>query len=156
MIGLIAAYGLSLSVVLEDAYAMPNFTIEHLSEERMLEAWPILRASGTEPVPEWWKSEAKALIGRGGGVLVARAANNSIHGLAVYEPVERPRAGRVLAVDKLITFELSRKEPVKLALSEALERLASALGCCRVDLPIAAKGMSAISQREALVRAAMT
>lgn len=118
---------------------MPNFTIEQLSEDRIFDAWPVVRASGAEPVREWWESEAKSLIDRGGGVLVARAGNGCILGLALYEAIQTLSAGRVLEVDKLITFELSRKEPVKQALSDALKLIASRSGCSRVALPVVAK-----------------
>jgi hypothetical protein len=119
---------------------MANFTIERLSPERVSDAWPILQATRAEPLPQWWESEGKDLIQRGGGVLVARAADGSIHGLATYETAERPDAARVLAVETLVTFELSRKQPAKRALCAALELLATELGCSGVGLPILVRG----------------
>ena len=100
---------------------MPNFAIEHLSTRQLSEAWPILHATRAVPVAVWWENEAKDLIRRGGGVLVARTADGSIHGLATYESVDRPHGGRLLEVGKLIAFELNRKEPVRHALCEALD-----------------------------------
>jgi hypothetical protein len=119
---------------------MPAFTIEHLDEQKLLDAWPILRAAGAEPLPDWWENEARALLGRGGGVLAARAPDGSVHGIATYECVHRPRTGSVLAVDRLVTFELSRKEPVKEALGGALHMIASAFCCSAIALPLPAKG----------------
>lgn len=98
---------------------MSNFTVEHLGEDRLAQAWPILRAAGAESIPEWWENEARALIGRGGGVLVARTADGSIHGIVTFE-----RAEGAPEITRLITFELNRKEPVKHALCDALDLLA--------------------------------
>jgi hypothetical protein len=119
---------------------MPAFTIEHLDESRLLDAWPVLRAAGAEPLPDWWEIEALELMQRGGGVLAARAPDGSVHGVATYECVHRPRAGSMLAVDRLMTFELNRKEPVKAALCEAIYRIAAAFCCSSVALPLPAKG----------------
>src|SRR6476469_2081587 len=119
---------------------MPAFTIEHLDEHKLLDAWPLLRSAGVEPLPDWWENEALVLMRRGGGVLAARAPDGSVHGVATYECVHRPRAGSVLAVDRLLTFELNRKEPVKAALCEAIHRMAFAFCCSAVALPLRAKG----------------
>lgn len=115
---------------------MAHFEVEHLRENELAEAWPLLHAAAVDNVWPWWENEAAALLRRGGGVLVARAGNRAIHGLATYEPVKRPLAGRVLAVDKLITFELSRKLPARHALGKALDLLAIALGCRAVAMPL--------------------
>jgi len=119
---------------------MPAFTIEHLDEQNLLDAWPLLRSAGAEPLPAWWQNEARALLGRGGGVLAARAPDGSIHGIATYECVRRARAGSVLAVDRLVTLELNRKEPVKQALGGALHMIASAFCCSTIALPLPARG----------------
>jgi hypothetical protein len=114
---------------------MAVFTIEHLDERKLLDAWPLLRLAGAEPLPDWWGNEALDLMGRGGGVLAARAPDGSIHGIATYECVHRPRAGSMLAVNRLVTCELNRKEPVKGALCGALHRIAAAFCCSAVALP---------------------
>ena len=119
---------------------MPELTIEHLDEQKLLDAWPLLRSAGVESLPDWWENEASALMDRGGGVLAARAADGSVHGVATYECVHRPRTGSVLAVDRLVTFELNRKEPVKEALGGALHMIASAFCCSAIALPLPAKG----------------
>jgi hypothetical protein len=80
-------------------------------------------------------------------VLVARAADGSIHGLATYESVERPDGGRLLGVGKLITFELNRKEPVRHALCEALDLLARGGGFDGVALPLSANAAPDIRRR---------
>jgi hypothetical protein len=119
---------------------MPAFTIEHLDERTLLDAWPLLRSAGAEPLPDWWANEAIALMSRGGGVLAARAPNGSVHGVATYECVHRPRGGSMLAVDRLVTFELNRKEPAKEALGDALHMIASAFCCSAIALPLPGKG----------------
>jgi hypothetical protein len=119
---------------------MPAFAIEHLGEQELLDAWPILRSANAQPLPNWWENEARELIGRGGGVLAARADDGSVHGVATYECVHRPRAGSVLAVDRLVTFELNRREPVKEALCDALYVIAAVFCCSAVALPLPANG----------------
>jgi hypothetical protein len=119
---------------------MTAFTIEHLDEHKLLDAWPLLRSAGVEPLPDWWENEALVLMRRGGGVLAARAPDGSVHGVATYECVHRPRAGSVLAVERLVTFELNRKEPVKEALGGALHMIASAFCCSAIALPLPSNG----------------
>jgi len=125
----------------EDSAGMPAFTIEHLEERTLLAAWPILRSAGAGPVSAWWENEARELLSRGGGVLVARAPDGSVHGIATYECVRRPRAGCVIAVDRLLTFELNRKEPVKEALCSAIYKIAEAFCCSSVAFPLPAKDL---------------
>jgi hypothetical protein len=119
---------------------MALFSIEHLSEDRLPDAWPIVRMSHSHANAEWWISEAKALIHRGGGILAARAPDGMIHGIATYEVTKKALLGRVLAVDTLITFELSRRAPARHALCDALELLASAFDCRSLVLPLPSKG----------------
>lgn len=119
---------------------MPAFTIENLDESTLLDAWPLLRSTGAEAVPDWWENEGRALMGRGGGVLAARAPDRSVHGVATYECVNRGRGGPMLAVDRLVTLELNRKEPVKAELCHALRKMASAFRCSSIALPLPARG----------------
>jgi hypothetical protein len=130
---------------------MPAFAIEHLDEQKLLDAWPLLPSTNAEPLPTWWENEALELMGRGGGVLAARAGDGCVHGVATYECVHRPRAGRVLAVDRLVTFELKR-EPVKQALCDALYVIAAAFCCSAVALPLPAKAF--LRQRAAHIHGA--
>lgn len=109
---------------------MPRFTVEHLGNAQLDEAWPLVRMSGAHFEPDWWRTEAKQVIGRGGGVLAARAADGSIHGIATYEP-----DADGLAVARLLTFELNRTAPCRRSLSAALEILAVALDCDGVEFP---------------------
>jgi hypothetical protein len=118
---------------------MAQFTIEHLSEDVLLHAWPIVRMSHSLANPGWWVSEATALIERGGGILAARAPDGTIHGVATYEVAKKALLGRVLAVDTLITFELSRRAPARRALCDALDLLGHAFDCRNIVLPLPSK-----------------
>ena len=119
---------------------MAQFAIEHLSENELLEAWPVVQQSHSHATAGWWISEGKALIERGGGILAARAPDGKIYGVATYEVARKALLGRVLAVDTLIAFELSRRAPVRHALCDAIELLASAFDCRSIVLPLPSKG----------------
>lgn len=119
---------------------MAQFVIEQLSEGELLEAWPVVQQCHSHANPGWWISEGIALIERGGGILAARAPDGSIHGVATYEVARKALLGRVIAVDTLITFELSRRAPARHALYGALELLASAFECRSIVLPLPLNG----------------
>lgn len=119
---------------------MSKFAIEHLSEDRLGEAWPVVCMAHSHANAEWWISESSALIGRGGGILAARGPDGSIHGVATYEVARKGALGRVLAVGTLVTFELSRRAPARHALCDALDLLGHAFDCRSVVLPLPSKG----------------
>lgn len=119
---------------------MPRFAIDHLSDDQLREAWPVVRMSQAHANCDWWMGEAAALIERGGGILAARAPDGNVHGIATYAVAHKPHLGRVLAVEDLVTFELSRRAPARHALYEALELLASAFDCRSIVLPLPSKG----------------
>ena len=119
---------------------MAQFAIEHLSEDGLAQAWPVVQQSHSHANVYWWISEGSALIERGGGILAARGPDGSIHGVATYEVARKALLGRVLAVDTLISFELRRRAPVRHALCDALEFLASAFDCRGIVLPLPSKG----------------
>lgn len=99
---------------------MPHFTVQHLRAEQLGEAGALLRLAGYGTDLAEWEREARAVMQRGGGILVARAADGSAHGLATYEI-----AGASIAVARLVSFDLSRKRHARAALVDALERIAS-------------------------------
>lgn len=119
---------------------MPRFRIEHLNADRLVEAWPVVRMARAHANCSWWLSEAEVLIERGGGILAARAPDESIYGAATYAVARKPLLGRVLAVDMLISFELSSRAPARQALYEALGLLASAFDCRSIVLPLPSRG----------------
>ena len=119
---------------------MALFTVELLSEDQLVEADAMIRIAGANSPAGWWGSEAGELIRRGGGVLAARSGDGALHGLATYEVVRRQRAGRVLAVGTLLSFDLSRKQPAKQALVHALELISDAFDCSAIAVPLRVKG----------------
>lgn len=118
---------------------MTHFVVENLKRDQLLDAWPVVRMSTAEVHPEWWINDAKLLIGRGGGVLAARGPDCRVHGIATYEPVKDRYRGKILAVEELITFELSTKAPARRALCDALDDLSLALGCDGIALGMPAQ-----------------
>lgn len=119
---------------------MQRFAIDHLNGDELIDAWPVVRMSDAHANCDWWLSEAEALIERGGGILAARAPDGNIHGISTYAVARKPHLGRVLAIDVLVTFELSCRAPARLALCEALELLASAFDCRSIVFPLPSKG----------------
>jgi hypothetical protein len=119
---------------------MSKFAVEHLSDDRLADAWPVVCMSHSHANVEWWISEAAAVIGRGGGVLAASALDGTIYGVATYEVAKKAVLGRVLAVGTLVTFELSRRAPARHALCDALDLLGHAFVCRSVVLPLPSKG----------------
>jgi|SRR5947209_17451888 len=102
---------------------MPNFTIEQLQHDHLCDAWPLVRMSGLEASVDWWVHDATELIHHGGGVLVARAPDGSIHGVATYEVLGEPPLAKVVPGKILVTFELNGNAPVKRTLCKTLEQM---------------------------------
>jgi len=117
---------------------MAHFTVENLQKDRLGEAWPVVRTSGLEANLDWWLTDAAGRIDRGGGVLVARAPDGSIHGVAAYGLAGKTHEARVLTVDLLLTFELNGRAPARRALSKALEKAAAALDSTGIVIPLGA------------------
>lgn len=113
---------------------MPELTVRRLGESELELAWPLLRGRSGETSPGGWRRFAERLLRRGGGVVGIAAEDGLLHGIATFEPVTRARSGRVLQVDNLVTFELSRKAPVRNALCAALADFARALQCEAVSV----------------------
>jgi hypothetical protein len=114
--------------------AMPGFTIEHLTHERLLDAWPIVRSSGGYARADWWLAHAACLIGDGGGVLAVRAADGAVHGVAIYRLGRDRSFNKVLSVQSIITFELRRRAPARRTLCDALDELSLKLDCNGVEM----------------------
>jgi hypothetical protein len=108
---------------------IPELDVIELDQDELALAWPLVRASSPELQLEGWQTFAEALIDRGGGVLAVAAPDQALHGVATYEPIEKPRFGRMLHVDTLVIFELSGSAPTRKVLVGALRQVAAALGC---------------------------
>lgn len=128
---------------------MPHFTVTELERADLAAAWPVVRAAAPGLDPERWQSFAEALIDRGGGVIGVAAEDGGLHGIATYDPVEKLHQGKVLKVDTLVSFELSRRAPVRRLLCEALDRLAHLLGCDALAVTVPSRGYVAQMEKKA-------
>lgn len=117
---------------------MAEFTVQALKPNELSEAWPIVR-SGPYPNVDWWLSEAADLIRNGGGVLVARAQDGRIYGVASFDAPAHLATERVLNIRLLISFDLSLSSPARDALLRSLRRIAGRLECRHIIAPLVAR-----------------
>ena len=122
---------------------MLQFTVQQLTREQLASAWPLVRAGGAILDLDRWLEAGRRLLGNGGGILAVATGEGALHGVATYETVEEVAAGKVLQVDTFVTFELSRRAPVRAVLCDALERLGAALGCDAVSVSADNRGFLA-------------
>lgn len=108
---------------------MHGLTIIDLGTDDLATAWPLARTASPWLSLDGWKCSVEEIIGHGGGVIAVVAPDGCLHGVATYQPIDKRRAGRVLFIETLVTFELSRKALVRRFLCESLERMSLALGC---------------------------
>ena len=108
---------------------MPDLDVIELDQDELALAWPLVRTSCPRLEPAGWQALAESLIDRGGGVLGVAAPDRALHGVATYETIEKPKFGRVLHVDTLVTFELSGRAPARAVLVGALRRISEERGC---------------------------
>jgi hypothetical protein len=108
---------------------MPRLTVIELERDELAKAWPLVRAVSSSLDPEEWQRSAAELIRQGGGVVAVVAQDGCLHGVATYQPVDKAPASRFLYLETMVTFELSRRAPVRQLLCDCLECLAAALGC---------------------------
>ena len=116
---------------------MPDLTIRQLDRSDLDQAWPLVNCTSRIPSLLGWRRFAGHLFERGGGVVGIAAPDGHFHGIATYEPIAEKRSGRLLQVDILVAFELSRRAPVRRALCEALDGFARLFDCeaVRVSMP---------------------
>lgn len=119
---------------------MPRFTITPVEQRQLHRAWPLIRCVWRGATIDDWLSFGSALVGRGGGVIAATADDEVFHGLATYEAADSPGAGKVLRVDLLVAFELTRRAPARQSLRVALDRLATRFGCNAVAIAVPSRG----------------
>ena len=128
---------------------MPHFTVTTLESDQLAAVWPLVRTAVPGLAPAGWTEFAEALIERGGGIVAVAAEDGAFHGIATYEPAEKLGLGKVLKVETLVAFELSRRAPVRRLLCEALDRLAALLGCTAVAVSTTNRGFAAHMARKA-------
>lgn len=105
---------------------MSQFTVIHLQGDRLDEALPLVRMAAPTATVDQWRHFVGWLGRNDGGVLAAFAGDGRPHGIAAFRPEESLSLGRVLHVEPMVTFELSRSAPARTALCQALELLAVA------------------------------
>ena len=119
---------------------MAQFTIAHLYDEQIEDAYPMVRMAAPDLSLERWVEFGLSAIAGEGGVLGAYSGDGTLHGVAVYCPDDRLLAGRVLRIEPMVTFELNPRSPARAALCEALELLAAAKGCRQLVFHLPSRG----------------
>lgn len=122
---------------------MLQFTVIQLNQNELPSAWPLVRSVAPERDLQQWLDFANSLRTRGGGVMAVAAEGGTIQGVAAYRVVDRDDLGRLLHVDPFVTFELTRRAPVRRVLGEALERLARHRECRAVAAAAPGRGYCA-------------
>lgn len=116
---------------------MPTFTLEPLTENRIGEAYPLVRMVQPGMTFAEWEKEALAYL-QAGGILALVAPSGIIQALAGWE--DQPGSA-ALKVDLFVVFELSRKAPARRALCEGLQALAMERGKQAVQFPLGSLGL---------------
>ena len=116
---------------------MPDLRIRQLYRDDIERAWPLARSKSQFSSLSGWKRFAHDLVERGGGVIAVSAEDGCLHGIATYEPITQKDVDRVLEVETMVAFELSRRAPIRHALCDALIGFARLFDCgvVRVTLP---------------------
>lgn len=128
---------------------MTSFTVIKLAQERLDEAYPLIRAA-THIGQRRWHAYARLLAKRGGGILAVASPENRIHGVASYRGENTLRHGRALIVDAVAAFEFHSHSPIRNTLFEALKCEAQRRQCdtlvitATVPREMAAAGDSAL------------
>ena len=113
---------------------MPNLRIRQLDREDVARAWALVRSKSRITSLSGWNRFAHDLFERSGGIIAVSAEDGCLHGVATYEPIRKRGSGRVLQVEIMVAFELSRRAPVRHALCDALLGFARLFGCDFVRL----------------------
>lgn len=119
---------------------MPLFAVTELPRCRIALAWPLVRTARRHLSLGDWQADCDKLAERGGGVLGVEAEGGTLFGVATYEPRRTPRAGRVLQVDTLLSFEISSLAPVRQALCKSLFDFARRLECEALSIAMPNRG----------------
>jgi len=117
---------------------MPDLKVGCLEEAELDRALPLVRLVAPQVTPKSWRRQATDAFDRGGGVIAVTAEDGLIHGVALFQPRQMLRLGKVLQVDDLITMEMSRKAPVHELLINTLTHLARSLECQSLAMSIPA------------------
>lgn len=119
---------------------MANFSVVHLHDDRLDEAFPLVRMAAPEATPAQWRRFVGWLRDNDGGVLAAFADDPRPHGIAAFRSEQSLSQSRTLLVDPMVTFELNPSAPARAALCEALELIALAKGCEKLVIATPSRG----------------
>lgn len=110
---------------------MPRLSVTSLTEEKVGEAYPLIRAA-TRITLSRWEAYVRLVRRRGGDVLVVADKDGAIYGTAAFRTGSTLRHHRCLIVDAIAAFEIGLLATVKGHLCEALQREAIARGCSAI------------------------
>lgn len=113
---------------------MPDLRIRQLDREDVARAWPLVRSKSRLSSLSGWNRFAHDLFERSGGIIAVSAEDGCLHGIATYEPITKRNSDRVLHVEIMVAFELSRRAPVRHALCDALLGFARLFDCDSVRI----------------------
>ena len=113
---------------------MPDLRIRQLDREDVARAWPLVRSKSRLSSLSGWNRFAHDLFERSGGIIAVSVEDGCLHGIATYEPITKGNSGRVLNVEIMVAFELSRRAPVRQALCDALLGFARLFDCDSVRI----------------------
>ena len=119
---------------------MGQFSLIHLEGDRLDEALPIVRMTAPMVTSARWRRYARYLAENDGGILAAFAGDGNPHGIAGYCVQKSLTEGRTLHVEPMVTCEISQSAPVRAALCEALETIASTKGCESLRIVAGSRG----------------
>jgi hypothetical protein len=119
---------------------MPELSIARLNQDRLAEAYPLVR-SAARVGRERWEAYARLLLADGGGILAVTGGDGQILGIAAFRPAANLRHGSSLQVELIVTFELTPRAQARRALCTALERVAQEEGCRSLIFVLAAAGL---------------
>lgn len=115
---------------------MLHFKIMDLEQADLAQAWPLVRAADPGIGLVQWETLGDALIKRGGGIVGVAGEAGGLLGVATYEAVDKPRVGRVLQVDMIVAFELTRRPRIRSILCEELDEMVPRMGCSALAVSV--------------------
>lgn len=116
---------------------MPRFTVAELEEDRLGQAYSLVRAISPGTTLDGWLHYAETQKQRG-GILGLFGSEWALFGMLTYRLEHTLRAGLILRVDDFVAFELSSAAAALGMLSAAAEALARDLGCSALEVRLQA------------------
>ena len=131
-----------------EVLTMPLYSVVDIGENALESVYPLVRVMAPEVSLEQWLDYARAAQNRG-GLLGLFGPDGSLFGFLAWRKETTLRRGRVLHVDKFVTFELSRAGDGRRALCQAAEELARRENCTAIDLRLGGRGYADLATSKA-------